>query len=54
MWEENLVLEVDLIMEQLYGLNMHKSIGFGRMYPKVLRDLAGITLRLFLFVFERL
>lgn len=33
---------------------MQKSMGFGRMYPKVLRDLAGIIVRLLLVVFKRL
>lgn len=33
---------------------MKKSMGFGRMYPKVLRDLTGIIVRLLLVVFETL
>lgn len=54
MWKENLLLEEDLIREQLNELDMHKSMGFGRMYPKVLRDLTGITVRLLAVVLERL
>lgn len=47
-----LLVEEDQVREQLKKLNIHKSMGPDRIYPKVLRNLVSVILRVLSIVFE--
>ena len=47
------LVEVDLIRECLVKINTHKSIGPGRMYPHVLRELAEVMITSLPIIYER-
>ena len=46
-------MDTEIVRDQLYQLNVHKSMGPDGIHPRVLKELAYVMARLFLIIYQR-